>query len=149
MSWQKYVDSNICGYGDVTSAAILDINTGAVWAASKGLSLDAGKCAAIAKAIKNGDSSICGTGAFFSGDKFRIIKIQLHHEDNTYFYMIGKSGSNKFFYAKGTKLCVICGLLDKSITKKYMDGEDEKIVGDSNVLKRVDEIAAYLIASNY
>ncbi|KAJ6618191.1 profilin [Mycena sp. CBHHK59/15] len=97
MSWQAYVDTNLCGSGKVQKAAILG-QQGGVWATSAGYSLSAEEQKAILAAYSNTDA-VLASGLKLAGVKFFTVQAN----DRSIY---GKKGADGYAIVK-TKQAVL------------------------------------------
>ncbi|CAG8564941.1 11114_t:CDS:2, partial [Ambispora leptoticha] len=126
MSWQSYVDTNLVGTGSIAEAAIHGHN-GAVWATSKGFTVNSAEFDTIIKAF-NDPTNIQANGLHVNGVKY----FTLRADDRSIY---GKEGANGIVIVK-TKQAAIIG--------RYVEGTQP---GTAN--KIVESLADYLINQNY
>ncbi|KAJ8654944.1 hypothetical protein O0I10_009340 [Lichtheimia ornata] len=126
MSWQAYVDSNLCGTGQVSQAAIYGTN-GAQWAASPGFQLSAPEVQEIISGYAN-PADLPAKGIHINGVKYFVIK-----SDDRSIY--GKKNADGVCIVKTTQ-AILVGL--------YKEG-----IQPGNCTKVVEGLADYLISVGY
>ena len=126
MSWQNYVDSNLVGSGNLSSAAIIGLD-GAVWAKHSGLDIKAGEAAALPKLFAN-PGNAQAAGITFGGLKYLTLRAD---ERSIY----GKKGAGGIVLVKTGK-AILVGI--------YGEG-----LQPGNATNVVEKLADYLIENGY
>ncbi|KAI9221742.1 profilin [Blastocladiella britannica] len=126
MSWQTYVDVNLCGTGKVTKGAIFGLDK-STWAVTPGLEVQATELDALLQAFKD-PSGIRANGLRLAGQKHIALKC----DDRSIYAKLGTGG----LVAVKTNQAIVIGLYDQSI----QPGEATKVV---------EGLADYLISVNY
>lgn len=122
MSWQQYVDVNLCGTGNVSEAAICG-HDGNPWASSAGLTsvIKPAEVAAIVRGFSD-PTSVQG-GIHLGGVKYMFLRCDGD-------VMNGQKGPGKSIVVNKTNQAVIIGIWDNSVNPNSSAGNCSKTVGD-------------------
>ncbi|CAI7574505.1 unnamed protein product [Penicillium bialowiezense] len=124
MSWQGYVDDSLLGSGELSEAAIIGVDNGGIWAASKGFP---GEAQALIKGFQD-SSAVLRSGVSVNGTKYHTIQASDKE-------IIAKQTTSGVLAVK-TKKTVIVALWSK-------DG------GQAHAYSLVHKLADQLIAADY
>jgi len=112
MSWQQYVDEQLLGrYNNVgekalNDAAIIDRNTGAVWAKSANFNITDGETAQLAKSF-NDLSLFQASGARIGGEKFMYLS---KNESDNGLLSVRVKNPNGGAHMSRTKMGILIGV---------------------------------------
>ncbi|KAJ8058633.1 hypothetical protein OCU04_012809 [Sclerotinia nivalis] len=116
MSWQAYIDSSLCGSGQVEKGAIYNLEGTSVWATSPDFPITPTEMAEVVKGLNGKTDDLYANGLHLAGEKYVLTKVD---EDGKVLY--ARKGKDGLVIGKTIQAIVIARYVDPMIAGNTSD----------------------------